>query len=203
MHTDYFILGAGGHAKVVLDLMACLSIRPLVYDNNIELKGSIVLGYEIEYLDSYSELPKIGHIAIGDNHIRFTLTEKLSPFVESWSTLIHPSSCIAKFVELDDGVLIAAGSVIGPESFVSKGTIVNHRAVVDHDCRIGEYCHIAPNATLGGGVVLGDFVLVGSGATILPGINIGSNVVIGSGAVVTKDIADNQRVAGIPARGLL
>jgi acetyltransferase-like isoleucine patch superfamily enzyme len=41
---------------------------------------------------------------------------------------------------------------------------------------------------------------IGAGATILPGVTIGQNAVVAAGAVVTKDVADNTIVAGIPAK---
>lgn len=49
-------------------------------------------------------------------------------------------------------------------------------------------------------IVLGKNVWVGSNATILQGVTIGDNAVIGAGAVVTKDVAANAIVGGVPAR---
>lgn len=41
---------------------------------------------------------------------------------------------------------------------------------------------------------------IGSGAIILPGVTIGQNAVIAAGAVVSKDVAENSLVAGVPAK---
>ena len=49
-------------------------------------------------------------------------------------------------------------------------------------------------------ITIGDHVWIGAGAIVLPGVTIGDNVVVGAGSVVTKDIPDNQVVAGNPAR---
>lgn len=49
-------------------------------------------------------------------------------------------------------------------------------------------------------IVLGKNVWVGSNATILQGVTIGDNAVVGAGAVVTKDVAANTVVGGVPAR---
>ena len=49
-------------------------------------------------------------------------------------------------------------------------------------------------------IVLGKNVWVGSNATILSGVTVGDNAVVAAGAVVTKDVAANTVVGGIPAR---
>ena len=49
-------------------------------------------------------------------------------------------------------------------------------------------------------IVLGRNVWVGSNATILQGVTIGDNAVVAAGAVVTKDVAANTVVGGVPAK---
>lgn len=49
-------------------------------------------------------------------------------------------------------------------------------------------------------IVIGKNVWVGASATILPGVTIGDNAIIAAGAVVTKDVARNTIVAGVPAK---
>ena len=87
-----------------------------------------------------------------------------------------------------------------PGARVGRGVIVNHGAVVDHDVVLGAFCHVAPNATLGGGVHIGRRVLVGAGAVVLPGITIADDVVIGAGAVASAPLLEAGTYAGVPAR---
>jgi len=72
--------------------------------------------------------------------------------------------------------------------------------MITHDCKIGKYCEISPGAILLGGANIGESCFIGAGALILPKVQIGNNCIIGAGAVVNKSIADNSKVAGIPAR---
>ena len=69
-----------------------------------------------------------------------------------------------------------------------------------HDSVIGDYTTVAPNAVVLGRIHIGGKCYVGANATILPELTIGDEVIVGAGAVVTKDIQNNQKVKGIPAK---
>ena len=49
-------------------------------------------------------------------------------------------------------------------------------------------------------VRIGKNVWIGSHATLLPGVTVGDNAIVAAGAVVTKDVAPNTVVGGVPAR---
>jgi acetyltransferase-like isoleucine patch superfamily enzyme len=51
-----------------------------------------------------------------------------------------------------------------------------------------------------GKIDIGDNVFIGYGAIVLPNVTIGPNAIVGAGAVVTKDVAEGDIVAGVPAR---
>lgn len=86
------------------------------------------------------------------------------------------------------GVYIGDGCLIG--SNVVMATI-NHD--LKPDCRADNH----PAA-----IHIGKKVWVGSHVTILPGVTIGDNAIIAAGAVVTKDVAANTVVGGVPAKFL-
>ena len=54
--------------------------------------------------------------------------------------------------------------------------------------------------TYSGNVVIKSGAWIGSGAIILADCTIGEGAIVAAGAVVTKDVADNTIVAGIPAK---
>ena len=197
------ILGAGGHAKVVIDTLQlqCPSINISIYDDSFNKLESKILGFEVQVpIPHQSNMPDSIHIAIGDNLVRRRLGENILNLKKNYLVVIHPTAVVSKFTQLGKGVFIAAGATIAPDSVLNNGVIINHHAVVDHDCTIGSWTHIAPGVVLGGGVNVGDNCLIGAGAVILPGIRISDNAIVGAGAVVTRDVAKGVTVVGIPAQ---
>ena len=95
---------------------------------------------------------------------------------------------------------IITSSTINTGVKIGKHCIINTNSSIDHDCIINDFVHIAPGATLCGGVLVGRSTLIGAGTTILPNIKVGENVIIGAGSLVNKDIPDNSMVFGTPAK---
>ena len=186
-----FLVGAGGHAKVVLEALRAShpGIAVRVLDQSADRKS--LLGLAVERMPA--ALSGAVHIAIGDNAARARVGQSVSQLF----TVIHPAAMVSPTARVEDGVFAAALCVIGPEARVGRGAIVNHGAIVDHDCVVDEWSHIAPNATLGGGVSVGRSVLIGAGATVLPGVRIGDRAIVGAGAVVLADVAPGVTVSGI------
>ena len=189
------IYGASGHGSVILDILV---------NNDIEVEGFIddkplkeyksLSVYSREDIQSNDELI----IGIGDNGIRKKLVLSLDGI--RFINAIHPRSVVSANVKIGVGCAIMAGAVINTSTALGDHVVVNTRSSIDHDCEVGDFVHLSPGSTICGGVTIGEGSQVGAGATILPNLTIGSNVVIGAGAVVTKDIPDNSRAIGIPAR---
>lgn len=207
MPTERLILvGAGGHARVVFDAIeAGGTWRTIeVRDDVAASPGAAFDGLPV----SAPAMPTViaagvcAHVAIGRNAIRQKFAEALRSRDVTLATIVHPRSSVSPQARLADGVFVAAQAVVAPMASLGRGSIVNHGAVIDHDCEIDAWCHVAPGAILGGGVVVGAGVLIGAGAVLLPGIRIGEGASVGAGAVVTKPVAPNCVVAGVPAREL-
>jgi sugar O-acyltransferase (sialic acid O-acetyltransferase NeuD family) len=115
--------------------------------------------------------------------------------------VIHPRAFVARDAVLGAGAQVLAMSAVCTHARLGRAVIVNTSASVDHDCVIGDGVHIAPGAHLAGEVQVGEAAFIGAGAIVLPRIRIGAGAIVGAGAVVTRDVRDNDVVAGVPARG--
>jgi len=203
MPTDLLIVGAGGHAKVVIEAAQAQNqaIQIVLTDQDPAKEGNKILGtLAVQLLKSWDEFPSRYHCAIGNNQVREQLSIEAQKQGRQPFTITHPNASISPSATLGCGSFVAANAVVAAEAQFYDGCIINHGAVVDHDCQIGAYTHVAPNSVLGGAVSVGSRVLIGSGAVILPGVTIGNDAVVGAGAVVTRDIGSRCCVVGTPAR---
>lgn len=202
------ILGAGGHAKVLIDaLLASSAVILGIVDPNSALAGTKIIGVPVLGGDNLvNEFPPTevllvnGLGSVGLPIIRQQLYDRFKGLGYNFATVVHPSAVIASEVVLGEGVQIMAGVVIQPGCHIGINSIINTRVAVDHDCIIGEHAHIAPGVTMSGGVTVGACSHIGTAATVIQGISIGKGCLIAAGAVVTKDIADGAKVRGVPAR---
>lgn len=198
-----FLVGAGGHGKVVLDALLLVGIqsdRITISDGNTALHGKDFLGIAIN-VPAIQEGAEQGsfHVAIGIAAVRQQVFTQFDAIGGQPLTVTHPAATISRFATIGAGSFVAAHAVVSPAVSLSRGVIINHGAVVDHDCVVGEFSHVAPGATLGGGVQIGARVLIGAGANLLPGIKIGDGAVIGAGAVVLNDVKAGDTCVGVPA----
>lgn len=204
MSTEIFlIIGAGGHAKVVLDALRCArdaAVGCQLVDDDMSLSGEKLMGIAIMTPVSPALHPgRAFHIAIGNNAIRERVACDCLKTGMLYETLKHPRAICASSAAIAQGCFVAAGAIVSAEAKIAEGCIINHGAVVDHDCVLDSFCHVAPNATLSGGVKLGKRVLIGSGANILPGVSIADDCIVGAGAVVLHDLSAGSIYAGVPA----
>ncbi len=193
----YYIYGAGGHGKVVLDAMqqSGLLCDGFVDDRSIDQWVTIPV-FSSALLNQQTDI--CVQLAIGNCAIRQKITDGLIGV--QFFSVQHPSAILSLSADIGIGSFLAAGAIIGPDVKVGKHCIINHQAIVDHDCSVGNFCHIAPHASLGGGVKVGEGVLIGAGAVILPNITIGDYATVGAGSIVINDIASGMTVLGNPAR---
>ena len=188
---EIYLYGAGGHAKVILDILQEKEVSvKAIFDDNTEIKE--LLDIPVEAYDSQSPLI----ISIGNNRIRKEIADKLTSV--SFETAISRRAVVSERASIGSGTVVMQGAVVQSCAEVGKHAIINTGATVDHDCVIGDYVHIAPGCTLCGNVTVGEGTFIGAGTVIIPGVKIGKWAVIGAGSVIRKDIPDNVMAVGNP-----
>jgi sugar O-acyltransferase (sialic acid O-acetyltransferase NeuD family) len=198
-----YLIGAGGHARVVADAMMAAGIDSYAIAVHDGRAGLTMLGRTVATPEVTQAMAgRRFHVAVGQTAVRASLHDAALTAGAVPLTVMHPAAVIAPDAVLGGAVLVAATAVIAPGARIGDGTIINHGAVIDHDVRVGTFCHVAPHATVGGEVVVGDAVLIGAGAVVLPGVSIASGVTIGAGAVVLRSIGEPGTWVGNPARRL-
>ena len=202
------LLGAGGHARVLIDALRCVGARILGFTcpeagRRDELFDDVAfLGGDEAVLarPSGSVYLVNGLGTVASTALRSALYLRFTAKGYRFAQVIHPSAVIASDVRLGEGVQIMAGAVVQPGVRIGDNSLVNTRVSVDHDCEIGAHVHIAPGATLSGAVSVGDGAHIGTGATIIQGITIGGGSLVAAGATVIEPVPDHVTVVGLPAR---
>lgn len=206
--TPILILGAGGHGRVVLDILLHEGRYDVVgfLDNNSEIHGRRVDGIPVH--GSIDDLEAIGRelgaegaiIAIGDNGTRRGLARQVDQTGLELVSAVHPSATLAYNVTVGRNVVIAAGVVVCANCQIGDSVILNTGCIIDHQTMIGEGSHICPGVRIAGRVKVEPGVFVGIGATVIPKVTLGCEAIVGAGAVVLEDVLPMATVVGVPAR---
>lgn len=200
----YILIGAGGHAKVIVDILSLegKKIHGFFDDNKRNLKDLKYLGP----IDTIHKMPMVLKknyyyiIAIGDCFLRYKLEQTLGIPHESYGIAIHPTAVISTDAKLLFGTVVMANVVINTDAKVGRQVILNTGSLIEHDTIIQDFVHISPGCCLAGGVKVGEGTHVGIGTQSIQLIKIGSWSIIGAGSTIVSDIPDNVLAYGTPAK---
>ena len=198
MIKNIAIIGCGGHAKVLVDIINLL-------DNY-----NIIGFYDDKTKDNFYKYPILGNIndlnngdksyyyiiGIGDNLIRKQIFDKFNYL--NWDILIHPSSIISKYAKINKGSVICAGAIIQTEVIIGENSIINTNCNIDHESIIGNHVSISPGSVICGKVIIHDLCFIGANCTIIQNITIGKCSIIGAGSVIIRNIKENLKIVGNP-----
>jgi len=196
-----FIIGAGGHAKVVANaaLEARLNLAGFLTDSEGDF-GKIIFDRPVQSRQSQLNRKAAFHVAIGSNNARALVSEEMKNAGWVCETIIHPSASIGRDIKMGAGSYIGPQAILNPGADIGKYCIINSGAIVEHDCHIADAVHLSPRVVLGGHVSIGEKSWIGIGATVRDRVTIGTDVMIGAGSVVVSNIEGPGTAYGVPAK---
>lgn len=199
MNKPVIIIGAGGHARVIADILHCSNRQLLgvLDDSDDQSHNFLKLGKISEAAKWANQAEFI--IGIGSNTLRLNIASLLQEKV-LFTTAVHPSATVADDVELGEGTVVMAGVVINTGTVLGKHCIVNTSCSVDHDCIIGNFVHLSPGVHVAGHVRIGDQTWLGIGATVVNSVSICNDCIIGAGGGVIKHLDESGVYIGLPVR---
>ena len=205
MKQQLVIIGAGGHAKVIIELFEQMDEFQIVGCTSHVAISSDVLGYPV--LGSDEILPelfrdgvKLAFCAVGHNGRRQELCQRCLKIGFALPNAISFYAAVSPRASLGDGIAIMAQAAVNVDARIDRGAIINTGAGVDHDCRVGSFVHVGPGARVCGSVEVGEGTFLGAGSTVIDKISIGRWATVGAGSVVVKPVPDRTTVVGVPAR---
>ncbi len=202
-----FIYGAGGHAKVVAEILRLNGNEVVGFVDGVNpsrkasvFYGATVLGGD-EVLDDLLR-SRVQHVVVGfgDNRLRIETAARLVERGFQLMTAAHPNAICAGDTWIGEGTVLASGVVVGPSTSIGGNAIINTQASLDHDCRVHDGAHLGPGAVVTGCVEIGECAWIGAGAVIADHKVIGADSIVGAGAVVVKNVPGAVVVMGVPAR---
>lgn len=200
MNKPVIVLGAGGHAAVLVDMLRSQGVVPLALVapaasalravlTDIPLwhdEGKILAHHpdEVELINGIGSLP--------GNTLRAEIFARYRALGYRFAGLVSAKAMVSDYAVLEEGVQVMAGAIIQAGARIGANSIINSGAIVDHDCHLGGDNHVAPGAALSGAVMTGERVHIGTGAVVIQGISIGADAVVGAGGTLTHPLGEKQ-----------
>lgn len=206
---DIVIFGAGGFGREIQWLIERINEKEerwnlLGYIDDGIKSGTLVDGYPVlggsEYLLAYEKELSVA-CAVGTASTRKKIIENIKKNdCLKFPVLIDPSVILSKRVQIGEGVLICAGTIITVDVEIGDFTHINLDCTLGHDAVIKEFVTIYPSVNISGCVTVGEQSEVGTGSHVIQGVSIGNHTIVGAGAVVIRELPSDCTAVGNPAK---
>lgn len=203
------ILGRGGHAKVIIDMIEEENKYEIIGVTDVNLNGdSEFFGYPL--LGSDDVLPQylkkgVKNVAVGiggfkDNVLRKKLYNLAKSLGFVLPPIIHGSAVISKRSQIGEGTIVKRGVIIDTDVSIGVNNILELGAIVGHESKVGNHVLLSANVMISAYNVIGDEAFFAVASTIVSGAKVCNGALIGAGAVVVKDIEEKGLYVGVPAK---
>jgi sugar O-acyltransferase (sialic acid O-acetyltransferase NeuD family) len=199
MSDSVLLIGSGGHAAVLLEMLIEHDINIMGYVSPNPASNQMLFSQyrwyqsdeDILQFDKATIKLVNGIGSLPGNVIRADFYDNYKRLGYAFVTLVSKDAIVSTYARLEEGVQVMRGAIIQTGTSVGHNSIVNTGSIIDHDCSIGNNNHIAPGVTISGQVISQKNVHFGTGSSVIQSINVNENVVVGAGVAVTKDVEAN------------
>lgn len=199
MNDDVLLIGAGGHASVLLDMLiehkfniiGYVSPSPAANQKLFSNFHWFKLDTDILKIDKSTIKLVNGIGSLPGSTLRAVFYNEYKKLGYTFLTLVSTAASVSKYAYLEEGVQVMRGAIIQTGVSVGYNSIVNTGSIVDHDCTIGSNNHVAPGTTISGQVTSKNNVHFGTGSSVIQSIDLNENVIVGAGAAITKNVDKN------------
>ncbi len=175
-----------------------------VLDNDYANLPKLVFGYPVlgpfqKILDyKRNEIVLINCIA-GSMSVRQATTTYFLEMGYVFTTLVHPTVNLRETL-VGTGTIIYQNAMIHPYVTIGEHCVVSSLSGIAHESIIEDFSFIGPSSYICGKVLVMRGAYLGVGCRILPRLTIGKNATVGACSMVNKNVPNDCRVQGTPAK---
>ena len=204
---DLIIVGAGSAAREYLQFAKDINkvtptwnIKGFIADYGVYIESMTngeykLLGTIVDWQPSENE---VFVCSISEPNGKKKVVNLLLSKGAEFVNLIHPTAHIDDYVKYGKGLILYPYAKLGCNSVI--GDFVTVSGGIAHDNIIGDFVTLSGDATLSGHVTAGECAFFGAKSVVAPDIKIGKNAFICIGSVVIRNVRDNTKVIGNPAK---
>ena len=156
-------------------------------DGNVFIYGGVKIGNNVTI--------KAGTVIGGDGYQHSMVDGKLLPWRHLAGVVIEDNVNIGSCVCIDRGLFA--------DTVLQRGCHIDNLCNIAHSVNIGQNASVIANCMIAGSVQIGDRAWIAPSTSVLNGAHIGKDAYVGIGSVVTRPVADNGFVYGVPAKSPL
>ena len=208
--TKIVVVGASGFGREIIWTLNDCNKKSKKYeilgfvDDNLSLHGKLMDQFPVLGGLNWFSTRKAKNVkcvvAIGDCKVRYNVVKKLEKKKVKFATIIHPSVILSKFVEIGEGTIIQAGSIITIDVKLGRHVHINIDSTVGHDSVLNDFVTLCPGVHVNGNTILETGVFVGTGSAMNQNIRIGKWSIIGSGTILIEDVPEYSLYVGVPGK---